>query len=324
MSQSAASPSTAQKSTAAKKARRERAKAEYRMVRDFLPPEGVPLKFEVAGLGMRFAAQFLDITLTLLAIGAFLLLLAVMDILPNSAMLTLFALLFFVIRAPYYILTEILWNGQTLGKRITRIRVIGADGRSLRPYQVAVRNMMKEVEVFYPGTMLVAAAGLGVLEVIILLIWITILLAVPLMNRKRQRLGDMIANTYVVYQPQALLLPDVATRAGAEQKERFQFLAHQLDHYGAFELQTLERVLQVDAVKFTPEALRRHQDNLQAIFDRVAAKIEYTERVQPSEIPEFLEAFYVAQRRYLETRKLFGDAREDKFHQEDDGQNRDR
>ena len=305
-------------SSAARKARRERARAEARMIRDFLPPEGVPLKFEVAGLGMRFAAQFLDILLTLLGIGAFLLLLAVMDILPGSAMTTLFALLFFLIRAPYYILTEILWNGQTLGKRITRLRVVGADGRSLRPYQVAVRNMMKEAEVFYPGTMIFASALLGPGEIIILLIWISILLAVPLMNRKRQRLGDMIAGTYVVHQPQAMLMPDVSTRAGAEQKEKFQFLAHQLDHYGAFELQTLERVLQVDTAKFLPEAVRRHQDNLVAIFEKVVAKIEYTERVRQDEIPEFLEAFYVAQRRYLETRKLFGDARVDKFHQQDD------
>ena len=304
-------------SAAAKKARRERAKMEARMIRDFLPPEGVPLKFEVAGLGMRFAAQFLDVLLTLLGIGAFLLLLAVMDVLPGSAMLTLFALLFFLIRAPYYILTEILWNGQTLGKRITRLRVVGADGRSLRPHQVAVRNMMKEAEVFYPGTLMFAAPALGILEIIILLIWISILLAVPLMNRKRQRLGDMIAGTYVVHQPQALLMPDVSTRAGTEQKERFQFLPHQLDHYGAFELQTLERVLQVDTSKFLPEAQRRHQDNLVAIFEKVVAKIEYTDRVMPNEVAEFLEAFYVAQRRYLETRKLFGDARADKFHQHD-------
>ncbi|MEM1297800.1 MAG: RDD family protein, partial [Pseudomonadota bacterium] len=205
-------------SAAVIKARKERARTGRGQIRDFLPPEGVPLKFETAGLGLRFGAQLLDIVLTMLAIGAFLLLLAIMDILPSTALWTLFSLLFFLIRAPYYILAEILWNGQTLGKRICRIRVIGADGRSLRPYQVAARNLMKEAEVFYPGTMLLAAQGMGILGNIILLIWITILLAVPLMNRKRQRLGDMIANTYVIHQPQALLMPDVSTRADAAQR----------------------------------------------------------------------------------------------------------
>ena len=301
----------------AAKARRARERSERRLVRDFLPPEGVPLSFEVAGLGLRLGAQMLDIILTLLGIGAFLLLLLVLDIVPGTTLFTLFSLLFFLIRAPYYIIAEILWNGQTLGKRITRIRVIGADGRSLRPYQIAVRNMMKEVEVFYPGTMLLAVAGLGILEVLIVLLWITILLAVPLMNRKRQRLGDMIANTYVVHQPKAVLLPDISTRAGVEQREKFQFLPHQLDHYGAYELQTLERVLQVETSKLTQEAKRRHDDNLAAIFGKIISKIEYTDPVSKLDVEEFLEAFYLAQRRHLETRKLFGDAREDKFHQED-------
>lgn len=304
-------------SAAVIRARKARSGTGRGQIRDFLPPEGVPLKFETAGLGLRFGAQLLDIVLTLLGIGAFLLLLALLNILPSSVLMTLFALLFFLIRAPYYILAEILWNGQTLGKRICRIRVIGADGRSLRPYQVAVRNLMKEAEVFYPGTMLLAAQGMGILSNIIVVIWIIVLMAVPLMSRKRQRMGDMIANTYVIHQPQALLMPDVSTRADAAQREKFQFLAHQLDHYGAFELQTLERVLQIDTAKMGPDAVRRHDENMAAIFDRIASKIEYTERVRPTEVPEFLEAFYTAQRRYLETRKLFGDAREDKFHQED-------
>ena len=38
------------------------------MIRDFRPPEGVVLNFQVAGLGSRFAAQFLDILLTLFLI----------------------------------------------------------------------------------------------------------------------------------------------------------------------------------------------------------------------------------------------------------------
>jgi hypothetical protein len=176
---------------------------------------------------------------------------------------------------------------------------------------------MKEAEVFYPGTMIFAAQSLAPLEYAVLLLWITILLAVPLMNRKRQRLGDMIANTYVIHQPQAVLLADVSTRAPAEAGEKFAFLPHQLDHYGAFELQTLERVLRVDEALQSPEAHRRHHENLEAIFHKIAAKIDYTERVEPKDVPEFLETFYRAQRRYLETRQLFGDARADKFHQQD-------
>ncbi|MEM0989457.1 MAG: RDD family protein [Pseudomonadota bacterium] len=305
-------------SSAARKARRARATREKRLINDFIPPEGVPLKFEVAGLGMRFGAQLLDILITVLFTGALVALLAIIG-LDWDFLVIVWSLMFFFIRAPYYILTEILWNGQTLGKRITRIRVVGADGRSLPAYAIAVRNIMKEVEVFYPGTLLFAAENLPPFELIITIVWISILLAVPLMNKKRQRLGDMIANTYVIHQPAAVLMPDISTRAQAQpqQDTRFPFLSHQLDHYGAFELQTLERVLHVDANKFTPDARTRHRANLQKIAEKIIIKIDYTEKVKRDDIPQFLEAFYLAQRRYLENRKLFGDAREDKFHQED-------
>ena len=300
----------------AKRARKERKKREARLIRDFRPPEGVVLNFQVAGLGSRFGAQILDLLLTGLAILAIVILLSVTEIASWGFLTTFAALAFFFIRAPYYVLTELLWNGQTLGKRITGLRVVSADGRSLAPYAVTVRNMMKEMEVFVPGTALFAIAGLGVAEIVLLLVWITILLAVPLTNRKRQRLGDMIAGTYVIHQPRAVLMPDVATRQPA-QTERFSFLNHQLDHYGRFELQTLERVLQTDLSGYSREMRERHRRNLAAITEKIRAKIEYTDRIEPADHQTFLEAFYRAQRRYLETRQLFGDAREDKFHQHD-------
>ena len=303
--------------TAAEKARKARAKTDLRLIRDFRPPEGVPLNFEVASMGMRFAAQLIDVLLTSLFFGGVLFLLVMIDVMSWEWFQALFLLFFLLMRAPYYILTEILWNGQTLGKRMTNQRVVAADGRSLAPYSVAVRNLMKEVEVFYPGMMMLAASSLSTFEYIIMLVWIAIVLMVPLMNRKRQRLGDMIANTYVIHQPQAILMPDLSTRPAAETREKFVFLSHQLDHYGAFELQTLEKVLHADTRKFNADASFRHRKSLQAIAEKVIAKIEYTDRVLPIDVPEFLEAFYVAQRRYLESRKLFGDAREDKFHHED-------
>lgn len=309
--------STKVKPTAAQ-ARKQRQARERRMINDFRPPEGVPLNFEVAGLGMRTAAQLIDILITLMFIAAVMILLGLSDLASWTAISTIGALLFFFIRAPYYVLTELLWNGQTLGKRICRLRVVSSDGRSLAPYSITVRNLMKEMEVFVPGTAIFMAQALDPLEVIILLIWIGVLLAVPLLNRKRQRLGDMIANTYVIYQPQAILMPDLTARAGTEARERFAFLAHQLDHYGAYELQTLERVLHIDTSKFGADVARRHRDNLLEISRKIRDKIEYLDPVPDKDVPEFLEAFYLAQRRFLESRKLFGDAREDKFHKQDD------
>jgi uncharacterized RDD family membrane protein YckC len=304
----------------ARRARRARNRCERRLISDFLPPEGVPLRFEVASLGARFGAQTVDLLVTgLFALGLVLFLAATDAVAPATVEL-IGSLLFLFIRAPYYIAGELALNGQTLGKRALGLRVVSADGRSLRPYAIAVRNIMKELEVFVPGTAFFMAPLLSPPEYLLVLAWIAILLAVPLVNRRRQRLGDMIAGTYVIRQPRAVLMPDVAARAAGEVAgpgARFAFLPHQLDHYGAFELQTLEQVLHARTRRLDIAAARRHGQTLVDIADRIRAKIDYTEPVGREDVPAFLEAFYLAQRRYLESRKLFGDARADKYHAED-------
>ena len=63
----AAAQAAAQPSAKARKARRRRGvnqlDAHLRLIDQVLPPEGVPLKFEVADLGARFGAQIVDILL---------------------------------------------------------------------------------------------------------------------------------------------------------------------------------------------------------------------------------------------------------------------
>lgn len=309
----AAPDMNAQANIVAKRARRKRKSRDVRLLRDFQPPEGVVLNFEVAGLGARIGAQMLDLTLTFLFVLA-LTLLTLLASYSVTSFMTLAALGFFFVRAPYYILAELLWNGQTLGKRMVGLRVVSANGRSLTPYSVTVRNLMKEMEVFVPGVAMFAVSSLSIVEVMFLVVWVTVLILVPLMNKKRQRLGDIIAGTYVIHQPKAVLLPDVAQAATTEPEEQFTFLNHHLDHYGKFELQTLERILQADVNKLERAARLRHDANLAAITGKIRAKIEFTDPIAEPDHRAFLQAFYRAQRRYLETRQLFGDKREDKFH----------
>lgn len=288
-----------------------------RMINDFIPPEAVPLHFEVGTLGARFAAQVIDILITVFTVGALLLFLRLTEIVPSSAMVLLGSLLFFAMRVPYYIASELMWNGQTLGKRVCRLRVISSDGGGLTAHSVVVRNLMKEVEVFAPGIYLLVGKYMDIWTNLTTLAWIAVLIAVPLFNRRRQRLGDMIAGTYVIHQPEAILVPDLAAASRpAAANEKFVFLPHQLDHYGRYELQTLERVLHLDRPGMTLDERDRHQQNLMAIARNIRRKIQYEEPVADHDTKAFLDAFYVAQRRYLEQRKLFGDAREDKFHRD--------
>ncbi|MHA3976426.1 RDD family protein [Halovulum sp. GXIMD14794] len=281
---------------------------------EIVPPEGVPIHFEVAGLGARAIAQIADILITFAGLIVIMAVLFLSDLVPFNAVIGIGALLFFAIRVPYYILAEVLLNGQTWGKKLTGLRVISADGRSLSAHAVTVRNLMKEMEVFVPGTMLLAASSLDRLSVLLLLGWIGILLAVPLTNSRRQRLGDILAGTYVVMLPTPVLLPDLAEQpVGAS---AYNFLPHHLDHYGRYELQTLEALLQVDTRALSRLAAERHHTNLRKVAETIARRIDYQSHVPDADTESFLLAFYRTQRAYLENRKLFGDSREDKFHRD--------
>lgn len=278
---------------------------------DILPPEGVPIRLDIASGGARFGAQSLDILITFG--GLFLLFLALIwvNVLDWSMLATLFFLLAFLIRVPYYILSELVWNGRTLSKRIVKIKVISGDGQRLTPHQIVARNLMKEVEVFMPVTTLLSGSYQNGWVGLVLTVWMVLVLAVPLFNKKRQRLGDMIAGTLVVDQPKAVLLPDLAAAQGSA-AVGFVFRPEQLDVYGRFELQTLEQILR-NRPK-TEEARKRVSD----VVRTIRRKIAFEEEVAPRDEWDFLTDFYRQQREYLESRHLFGDTREDKFHKAGD------
>lgn len=269
------------------------------------PPEGVPIAFVQATMGARIGAQLLDILFTYG--GLFLLLLAVVytGVMSFTGLITFFALLSFLVRVPYYILSELIWNGRTPGKRIVGIRVISLNGRSLTPHQIVARNVMKEVEVFMPVATLFSAQNLTVTFGIILTLWMIGVIIVPFLNRRNQRLGDMVAGTMVVETPKPKLLPDLSAQDAAQ---GYQFEPQHLNIYGRFELQTLESVLR-DPPK-TPEARQRMSEVAQTIRRRIA----YDEVIPAAQEWAFLNAFYREQRAYLESRNLFGDARENKHH----------
>lgn len=280
---------------------------------DLVPPEGVPIRFEVAGLAARFGAQLLDILITTVVVIAVLILLALLPFNVEPLIASLAAILMLVIRAPYYILTELFWNGRTVGKRAAGLRVLGADGRGLTTHAVVARNLLKEVEIFMPGSLLLASGGLGTFWNVVLLVWIIIVLAVPLTNRKRQRLGDLIANTYVTSRPRSVLLPDLS---GGSKAAAFDFTAAQMEHYGRFELQTLERLLRADTASASSEERRR--ESLVQVAAQIRRKIGYEEAVPPARAEEFLRAFYTAQRAFLEQKRVFGEVRDDKHHRTED------
>ena len=279
-------------------------------------PEGVPLTLKVAGIGVRMSAQLADLLLTLAASAAILVLLALMNLTQPHTLLAIASMLFFLTRVPYYVATELIWNGQTLGKRFMKIKVVSHDGRSLGTHAIVLRNLMKEAEIFLPATLLLSLDATSPILSLAALAWVAMALLIPLLNSHRQRLGDLLAGTHVIHLPQPVLLKDLAQETVPQDSDgtRITFLSHQLDHYGAFELQTLETLLRADTGRMSPAGYANHRQTLAGIIDRIRRKIGYADPVDPADHQAFLQAFYTAQRAHLEQRQLFGDRRADKHH----------
>ena len=147
-------------------------------------PDHVVLRYDLAGAGNRGFAAVLDFLLAaLIAFSAFMLL-EVARVLTRVDFFVLGGLtliLGLVVIWSYFILLEWLWNGQTFGKRIFRLRVINEDGSPAQFTAVLIRNLLRLVD-FLP-----ALYGVGVLVIVL--------------SPKSQRLGDMAAGTYVVRAP---------------------------------------------------------------------------------------------------------------------------
>lgn len=290
--------------------------------RHIVTPEGVAIPVDLAGRGDRLGALLIDLLVIYgtIAVVAILALLAAASDLPASWAFTMITLLSFLLRSFYFIYFELRWQGRTPGKRALGIRVIDRRGKSLSAESVFARNLMREVEVFIPASVLLNLPFAGNDPTLFfVLLWLGVLLALPFFNRDRMRAGDMIAGTWVVKAPKQALLPDIADSTRAETAawdrvpEGLRFSRTQLDVYGIYELQTLEEVLRQSG----PHADQARRD----VAARIQKKISWQpQRGQPVDSKAFLEAFYTALRGHLETRLLFGERREDKFHRDPTGQ----
>jgi uncharacterized RDD family membrane protein YckC len=276
--------------------------------REVVTPEGVPIRFTLALVGDRLGAFLLDVLViagAMLAILVPLLWLAGKDLVDGDLVGAVVLLGLFLVRTFYFTFFELTWQGQTPGKRKVGIRAVDARGGPLRAEAIIARNLTREVEVFLP--LLVLFGGDWVFPGapgparLVAVAWALLFGFLPLFNRDRLRVGDLVGGTVVVRQPEAVLLEDLTRRAPARAAEPPRFTDAQLDVYGIYELQTLEQVLR----QRTPGRL----EVLEAVADKIREKIGFTEPV-PAE--SFLEAFYAALRGRLERRLLFGKRRETK------------
>lgn len=137
-------------------------------------PEGISLDLVLAGLGSRFTATLIDLTIK----GALVLVALLIARAAGDLGVGLAAVLVFAIYFGYDIAFETLSGGRTPGKRWTGLRVLRDDGRPVDLLASAIRNVMRVID------------GLP-------LSYVPAMVSV-LVTRRNQRLGDLAASTIVV------------------------------------------------------------------------------------------------------------------------------
>jgi uncharacterized RDD family membrane protein YckC len=144
-------------------------------------PEGIVFSQLLAGPVTRFLAWFVDLLCVGTIMTTFGLLLTPLQLISADLTAAIATLSYFIISIGYGVVFEWWWRGQTVGKKLLRLRVVDAEALRLQFSQIALRNLLRFVDclpLFY------FVGGL--------VCWI---------SPKSQRLGDIAANTVVVRFP---------------------------------------------------------------------------------------------------------------------------
>jgi uncharacterized RDD family membrane protein YckC len=149
-------------------------------------PEQIALEFPLAGVGSRGLALCVDTLIQVIV--AFVVILILVFTSPDldrnwigakNWVTAIVVFLLFCLYWGYFAAFEILWNGQTPGKRQAKIRVISASGRPITVFEGIARNVMRAIDSL--GLYAVGAIACAV-------------------DKKNRRLGDMVAGTVVVHE----------------------------------------------------------------------------------------------------------------------------
>jgi len=150
-------------------------------------PEGVQFTYQLASPVSRFIALAVDIMIIWTAMSLMGVLVTLMQWVSYDFAMAFYILLYSVFNIGYFILLEMLWRGQTIGKRMLSLRVQDMHGLKLQPAQLVLRNLLRFADSL-PALYFLGGAS-------------------ALISPRSQRLGDIAAGTVVVRMPH-LALPD--------------------------------------------------------------------------------------------------------------------
>lgn len=159
-------------------------------------PERVSFDYQVAGLGTRAIAQILDLLIIAAILVAVAFAAGAFAVVGSNTVASLVGLLgSFVAIFGYFWVSEALWSGQTIGKRVFHLRAVGDRGEPMTFGQAGIRNVVRIVD-FLPY-----AYGVG--------------MVVLFANGRGKRLGDLAAGTVVVKDSESIALWQLRGAAAA-------------------------------------------------------------------------------------------------------------
>lgn len=135
-------------------------------------------EYELAGLASRALAWAIDLTVMLGLVAVASVVSSLFGLVLAGFAKALYFVALFAIQWGYGAVLEWRWDGQTVGKRVLRIRVLGASGVPIGFGQAALRNLLRVLDIL-PGAYLVGAVSV-------------------LCDARARRFGDMAADSVVV------------------------------------------------------------------------------------------------------------------------------
>jgi uncharacterized RDD family membrane protein YckC len=250
---------------------------------NLLTPESVELEFRLAGIGRRALALMVDYNIIFIVLGffwfiwivfstQFLIYLQSWGLAAGDAPLWLIAVLIlatFFFYAGYFVAFESMWQGQTPGKRLARVRVVQDDGQPIGLTQATLRALLRGLDDAFLGS-------IGMLFICF--------------GKREKRLGDWLAGTIVIQEDQGMNRMAIALFPNAKALAIELGETAQLAELLPDDFATLREYLQRRSMM-----IKQARAQLATKLAGQAQRIVKLEQIPPKyTAEEFLEALYAA------------------------------
>lgn len=256
-------------------------------------PESIELEFILAGIGSRALALALDYLIVLLTLSVLSVVasvfraqfVAIATWLGGGTdsidlwLAAIFATLSFAIASGYFVGFECLWQGQTPGKRLTKIRVIRDNGQPEGLFQATLRALLRPID---------DSLFLGFFCI--------------LLGQREKRIGDWLAGTLVVQIGEPESKQDLQVSEAAKSLSTYLVETAAMDELLIDDFTIIREYLQ-RRNRLNPDARKK----LSLKLARQARSVLALETLPREKLPadEFLEAVYWAYQQQLGERRSY-------------------